>query len=188
MANMEDEEMMDVDAGADTSRPTGPGYGLSGPDEGSAYRSDADSSSYAHHPATQGYNEYSVGQEEAQQQRNQRQQHGGRRLSQQRARSMGHAVELDNGGSGNNSRSGSMAAHPNPQRGRYQRQGSQVPLRIMPGARVTGITQVVMWLHVRGASGQKKPIQSAHNVEHVKPLVQQWQPHRVNLTGQRQGA
>ena len=43
-----------------------------------------------------------------------------------------------------------------------------------------------MWLHVRGASGQKKPIQTAHNVEHVKPFVQQWQPHRVNLTGQRQ--
>lgn len=127
MANMEDEEMMDVDAGADTSTGHhGHGLNMSGPDEGSAYshRSDADSSSYAHHPATQGYNEYSVGQMEAQQQRNQRQ--GGRRMSQQRARSMGHAVELENGGSGSTSRSGSMA-HPNPQQ--RSRSGSPPPIR-----------------------------------------------------------
>ena len=125
MASMEDAEMMDVDA--DTS--TGHGHPDEGsahrPDpEGSTYRSDAGSSSYAHHPATQGYNEYSVGQEAMQQQRNQRQ---GRRLSQQRARSMGHApVEPENGGSGNSSRSGSMA-HPNPQQ--RSRSGSPPPIR-----------------------------------------------------------
>ena len=70
-----DEEMMDAN--------TGHG-GLSGPDEGSAYRSDSSSAAaYAHHPATQGYNEYSQGQVEAQQRRRQ-----GRRASQQRAASM----------------------------------------------------------------------------------------------------
>jgi len=41
---------------------------------------------HGHHPATQGYNEYSQGQMEAQQRRQQR-----RRASQQRAASMGHA-------------------------------------------------------------------------------------------------
>ena len=122
MASMEDAEMMDVDAGA--YRPDPP------PEGGSAYShrsGDADSSSsYAHHPATQGYNEYSVGQEAMQQQRNQRQQ--GRRHSQQRARSMGHVgtAELESGGSGHSSRSGSMA-QPNPQQ--RSRSGSPPPIR-----------------------------------------------------------
>jgi hypothetical protein len=108
-----DEEMMDANSG---------GHGLSGPGEGSAYRSDSSSAAaYAHHPATQGYNEYSQGQVEAQQRRQQR-----RRASQQRAASMGHA-NLDYtqpSQSGHSSVRGAGGGG-NPQRGRS---GSPPPI------------------------------------------------------------
>lgn len=92
---------------------SGGGHGLSGPDSSSAY---------AHHPATQGYNEYSQGQVEAQERRQQ-----ARRASQQRASSMGHAnldyTQPSHAPSGHSVRSAGGSG--NPQR---SRSGSPPPI------------------------------------------------------------